>query len=142
MVKEHWVTIPNYEKYEVSNLGNIRNKKTGRILRTSLNRPDGYHRVGLAGSHQYVHRLVADAFLDADIRGRDVNHIDGNRNNNTLANLEICSRKDNIQHAYFSGLKDRGMLKIASCEFCKHRGQYAHCEGQPDDFFCKYGERW
>lgn len=140
-VAERWLTIPEYDKYEVSNLGHVRNKKTKRILRTSTNRPGGYHRVGLDGKKQYIHRLVAGTFYDYDIAGKDVNHRDGNKSNNTLPNLEICDRKDNIQHAYFSGLKNRGMLKLACCKYCKRRGDFAHCEDQPDDFFCKYGER-
>ena len=81
---EKWLTIRNHPDYEVNNLGDVRNKKTNRILKPQLNRTDGYYRVALNGKRYYVHRLVADAFFDGDHDKIDVNHIDGNRLNNKL----------------------------------------------------------
>lgn len=63
---EKWLTIRNHPDYEVNNLGDVRNKKTNRILKPQLNRTDGYYRVALNGKRYYVHRLVADAFFDGD----------------------------------------------------------------------------
>ena len=48
-MKDYWVTCKNDEKYEASNTGKIRNKKTGRILKPQLNRKGGYERVSIGG---------------------------------------------------------------------------------------------
>lgn len=106
---ERWLPVKGFSNYEVSSNGKIRNVKTGRILKTTIN-DRGYEQVCLheknVQSAKRVHRLVADAFFDGDHTGRDVNHIDGNKTNNFIGNLEWCSRKENIAHAYQTGLKE------------------------------------
>ena len=138
---EKWLTIRNHPDYEVNNLGDVRNKKTNRILKPQLNRTDGYYRVALNGKRYYVHRLVADAFFDEDHDKIDVNHIDGNRLNNKLSNLEWCTRKENIRHAYINGLKYPTVVRVVRCKFCVHRNEDDFCASRPDDFFCSDGER-
>lgn len=137
-MREYYLTIPGFEDYEASNLGNIRNKLTGRILRQSLNKEGGYYRVSLYRKHYYVHRLVAMTFFDEDIEGLDVNHIDGDHWNNHVSNLKIVTRKENIRHAYQAGLKT---VKVVTCKYCKHR--YT-CKIRPatdyDDWYCADGE--
>ena len=95
----------------------------------------------MSGNTKYVHRVVADTFFDGDHSKMDVNHIDGNKLNNHISNLEWCSRKDNIDHAFINGLKYPTVVKVVRCKFCKHRGEEEICEGKPDDFFCSFGER-
>ena len=141
VIKEYWLDIRDEDKYEVSNLGNVRNKKTGRILKPQLNRSNGYQRVNMHGKHKYIHRLVADTFFEGDHGNLDVNHIDGNKQNNWLSNLEWCTRKENIQHAFINGLKYPSSVRVVRCKFCRHRYCYDICEDKPDDFFCSYGER-
>ena len=138
---EKWLTIRNHPDYEVNNLGDVRNKKTNRILKPQLNRTDGYYRVALNGKRYYVHRLVADAFFDGDHDKIDVNHIDGNRLNNKLSNLEWCTRKENIRHAYINGLKYPTVVRVVRCKFCVHRNEDDFCASRPDYFFCSDGER-
>lgn len=139
---EFWRDVRNYPGYEVSNLGHVRNKRTRRVLKTSLNRRDGYCRVGIGGKHQYVHRLVADTFFDGDHEGLDVNHIDGNKRNNALPNLEWCTRQENIRHAFDKGLKYGPIRNVVRCKQCRHRYAYDICEGRDDSFYCADGERW
>lgn len=139
-MKEYWVDLKEDPRYEVSNLGNVRNKKTGRILKPNLNRPGGYQRVNIQGRHKYVHRLVADSFFDGDHDKLDVNHIDGDKTNNALPNLEWCTRKENLRHAFINGLKYPTVLKVVRCAFCKHRYEYDICLDKPDEFFCAHGE--
>ena len=138
-MREHWVVIPGFENYEASNMGNIRNRKTGRILRQMLNTEGGYYRVNIGGGHQYVHRLIALAFFDEDIEGKDVNHIDGDHWNNYLYNLEIVSHRDNIRHAWNSGLAKPSKMNIVTCKWCIYRNSCEFCEGRPDDWFCADG---
>lgn len=137
ILREHYLPIPGFENYEVSNLGNVRNRITGRILTQTLNKEGGYYRVKLNdGKHHYVHRLIAMTFFDEDITGKDVNHIDGDHWNNHLSNLEIVSRKKNIQHNYKIGIK---AVRVVTCEFCRYRHTCKIQRGRSKDFFCADG---
>ena len=105
---EVWIPTKDIDGYEISSDGRVRNSKTGRILKTNAN-SRGYRQVCLRDNKTQVtrsiHRLVADAFYDGEHEGLDVNHIDGNKSNNHISNLEFCSRKENIKHAFQTGLK-------------------------------------
>jgi len=89
--------------YEVSNLGRVRRyvKSTGKykFIKGGIH-PKGYHRIklGKLGS-AYVHRLVAKSFVDNPNNKPDVNHLDGNKLNNTSSNLEWCTAIENNIHA-------------------------------------------
>lgn len=106
---ELWIQSKEFPDYEVSSNGRVRNIKTGRIMKTNIS-DKGYERVSLRKDNKPytkpVHRLVGDAFFDGDHDGLDINHIDGNKTNNFVGNLEWCTRKENIQHAYATGLKE------------------------------------
>lgn len=109
--KEIWKDIEGYERYTVSNLGNVKNNKTGKILSTRV-ASNGYLRVNLRkGNVKYekptvmhVHRLVAKAFIDNPDNKTTVNHIDGNKTNNRVDNLEWATSKENTAHAIQHGL--------------------------------------
>ena len=154
--KEYWLPAKEDPTYEVSNFGNVRNRETGRYLTPHDNKPNGYLRVSLHGTKHYVHRLVAHAFFDQDPSGLDINHIDGDRHNNFIGNLEWCTRKENIQHAIKSGLFKRTCNGLASveaspsypafervirCKDCIHRHDNDWCETRPQHFYCADGER-
>ena len=87
--------------YEVSNLGNVRNKKNGKILKPRT-RSDGYMVVQLCicgvSKTYYVHRLVATEFIENRFNLRCVNHIDENKQNNNVSNLEWCTAMINNNH--------------------------------------------
>ena len=106
MLNEIYKDIVGFEGiYQVSNFGNVKNQH-GKILKTyQIN--SGYlclklHAATGKRSGHLVHRLVATAFLDNP--KTEVNHIDGNKHNNTLTNLEWCTRSENIRHALDTGL--------------------------------------
>lgn len=104
-----WKEVKDYEGYyEVSSNGIVRNVKTGRRLKPDLHK-EGYDRVTLTkegvSKHLFNHRLVAIAFLLNEENHPVVNHIDGNRQNNNVENLEWCSHKHNSQHAIKLGLR-------------------------------------
>ena len=98
---ETFVKIDGFEKYEVSNLGKVRNIKSGRILKPYLNK-DGYlkHNLYGYGKQKYLllHRIVATAFIDNPEEKPQVNHIDENKLNNDLSNLEWCTVRENLVH--------------------------------------------
>ena len=114
-MNEIWKDIPNYEgKYQISNLGNVMslnfaNKHFPRLLKLK-NHKDGYKLVGLSngqtGNKTFlaVHRLVAQAFIPNPEHKEQVNHIDGNKSNNTVSNLEWVTPKENVTHAFVTGL--------------------------------------
>lgn len=97
---EIWKLIPRYEKYEASNLGRIRHHKHKRILTTYYN--NGYEVLNLSGSNgtRKVHRLVATAFLPNPNNLPDADHLNGNKRDNRLCNLQWKSKSDNMKAFY------------------------------------------
>ena len=94
--------IADYDKYEVSTFGNVRNKNTGRILKPANN--GGYLCVGLSNKITKtfpVHRLVAITFIKNPENKLHVNHKDKNSLNNKLDNLEWNTAKENNMHKSF-----------------------------------------
>ena len=99
------------DRYSVSDCGDVRNDETVRILK---GRPvnGGYLYVVLHGKSVAVHKLVATAFIPNPENKEQVNHIDGNKRNNRVENLEWCTRSENIKHAYRIGLCKRLFGKL------------------------------
>lgn len=87
------------EKYEASTDGHIRNAKTKHILREFKGK-DGYLRTQFGGKSRTVHRVIAKTFLPEDEERTYVNHIDGDKTNNAVENLEWCTFSENMRHAY------------------------------------------
>ena len=101
-MNEEWQDIQKFPKHQVSNLGNIR-IKNGRILKNRCPNRTGYIRVVLGGGKKrpLLHRLVADAFIPNLENKSQVNHIDGNKQNNAANNLEWVTPSENQKHAYY-----------------------------------------
>jgi len=96
---EIWKKIENYDNYEVSSFGHIRNMKTGRILKSYNS--GGYYCVGLSKkkTKSYnIHRLVAQAFILNPENKLQVNHKDKNSLNNNINNLEWSTNQENCIH--------------------------------------------
>ncbi len=101
--RERWKPVVDYEDlYLVSNTGKVKGLKFNKELKQSLS-VKGYLMVTLYRSddeklHTGVHRVVARAFLKNPKNKTQINHIDSNRTNNILSNIEWCTPKENIQH--------------------------------------------
>lgn len=120
---EQWRDIPEYEGYyQISNLGRVRSVtrtliyNTGKCytIRGKMRRlhkdSHGYLTVTVSKNNKqyrkWVHRLVASSFLPDYREDMVINHIDGCKTNNSLCNLEVCTSKENTDHARRIGLID------------------------------------
>lgn len=91
-------------KYTIYSDGRVFNKNKGREIKGSLSNC-GYNRVTVCGNRLSRHRLIAMKFLPK-IDGKEyINHIDGNKLNNNVSNLEWCTSSENAKHAFDSGLR-------------------------------------
>jgi hypothetical protein len=117
---EEWKIITDYPNYSVSSFGNVRNDKTGRILKKNIG-TDGYLRVCLNKKCCKIHRLVGLAFIDNPNNYREIDHIYGDKNDNNIINLRWCIRGVNVANTpkYIKG-------EYSS----KYRGIYFHAKNK------------
>lgn len=118
--KEVWIDIEGGPGYQISNYGRV--KSVERIIKRGTNflpirgrilkpwkRSKDYLSVGFQvdGKRKVVlvHRLVANAFIPNRESGMEINHLDGDKTNNTVENLEWVTTSENVLHAYATGLK-------------------------------------
>lgn len=121
---EEWRDIKGYKSYyQVSNFGRVKSldrvvldrgihrKFKGRVLK--FGKSAGYLNVSLSYKGKSrsvkVHRLVLETFRPNTFNKSDCNHIDGNKQNNHIRNLEWSTRSENIQHAKNAGLRENCM---------------------------------
>ena len=102
---ETFKDITDFPNYEVSNLGNVRNKKTKRILKAICVKKKGdyisyevclYNDTRQMGYNKKIHRLVAQAFIPNPDNRIELDHIDRNSANNKVDNLKWCTRSENV----------------------------------------------
>ena len=100
---EIWKNIKGYPDYAISSFGNIKNIKFDKKLNPHIT-DQGYCIVNIycnkKDKHFKVHRLVAETFIDNPDKKRTVNHIDGNKLNNSVSNLEWATHSENHKHSY------------------------------------------
>ena len=152
---EYWVDVKHYEDYyECSNLGRIRNKITGNILKGCINKK-GYVRISLTyyKTKKFAHVLILESFYKRPFNNAQVNHIDEDKANNKLDNLEWVTNKQNMNHGTriarvteqikkpvfcitnnteYKSIKDAGnLLGISTSSICNQlQGRLGyHCKG-------------
>lgn len=111
------------EKYEVSTDGHIRNAKTGCILHEFVGK-DGYLRTQFDGKSRLIHRVVAKTFIENPGNLSEVNHISGCKADNSVNNLEWCSRPYNQRHAYTRGLRSVSGVRNPRCKLSEEDVSY------------------
>ena len=140
-MEEVWKYIDGYEGYyQVSNLGNIKSvdrvikyKSDGQRLYKGINfkqeiTKDGYRRVVLmkegVKQRYMIHRLVAQAFIENIENKPYINHIDGDKGNNVVSNLEWCTNSENVLHADSIGLRSMSNHQPSNskCILCVEKG--------------------
>lgn len=119
MDREIWKIMKKHNGYEVSNYGKIRNIKTGRILKTTISYK-GYERFIIYINKKpkcfYIHRIVASNFLNNHSNYKEINHINENKLDNRVCNLEYCTSKYNANYGtrnkrVLETKRKRGLIK-------------------------------
>lgn len=141
-MNEIWKPVKNYEGYyQISNLGNIRSierittsknnvnrRYKSRQLKTSLNENRYVVVVVRVNNVHYnfkIHRLVAESFIPNPDNKATVNHIDGNKQNNNVLNLEWSTHSENIKHAFKNNLNNNENQYKPVLQYSK-QGEFIH----------------
>ena len=155
-MSEIWKSVIGYEdSYEVSSYGNVRSldryieKRDGtrQFYKGKLLTPQkvgvGYYQIKLGNHSRYMQQLVAESFLDfrAD-SGMEVHHIDYDKSNNAVDNLQIVSRADNVNDAFkhYGKQYEPRLCVVCGVElsssakgnYCVHHREYEHKKSLPD----------
>lgn len=138
--EEEWLPLKGTDgRYNISNYGQVMNNRTGLILKPQPFFGSGEHKYlgvgiyynGVKRAHR-IHREVAKHFISNPFSLPEVNHKDGNKNNNHYKNLEWCTPSYNNKHAYAIGLKtpirvngaNNGMAKLNEIQVKDIRKKY------------------
>ena len=126
-MKEEWRRVQKWPDYEVSNLVRVR-RNIVKVLKPWASK-DHYPSVCLQrGKRMYIHRLVLEAFAGAAPSGQEARHLDGNRGNPCLDNLQWGSRSENngdrVQHGTSNRGERSGTAKLTEAEVAAIRGRY------------------
>ena len=112
---EEYKIIKDFENYEISNFGNIKNVKTGRILKNQINN-HGYYKIDLCKDgktfNKTIHKLVANEFIPNPLNKNCIDHIDNNRLNNNINNLRWATHQENNMNRNISSKNTSGFKGV------------------------------
>lgn len=113
---EEWLDLKDFPNHQVSSFGRVRNKRTGHILKPNPDK-DGYFRLSIGNVDNVpVHRLVCETFYGPpEGEARCVNHLDCDRQNNHILNLQWCTPSENTKWGVYKGTIDpmKGLARAA-----------------------------
>lgn len=113
MDEEQWRDWPQDPRVKVSNKGNVVSCKRGSCYPLKVFHSNrGYEMVGTGSGSRCVHRLVAETWIDNPNHYEEVNHINGNKDDNRVENLEWVTHRQNICRAMRTGLMKGGQIRI------------------------------
>lgn len=155
-MNEEWREIPEWPDYAVSNQGHVMRTtapkrgraRAGDILKPRIPGGGQYPAVALTcdgvKTNWYVHRLVLHVFAGPCPDGMEVNHIDGNKLNARLENLEYVTRSENQLHAFRAGLNSREGARnqkaiLTESDVLTIRAEYTGAYGQCAKLARRYG---
>ena len=137
---EIWKTIEGCETYSVSTFGNVRNNKTGRMIKGGINgqgRRTACFYINKIRETISFHRLVALAFIPNPECKQEVDHIDNNPLNNIIENLRWTTRSENqmnrqvtdinasgVKGVHWCKSKQKWIARIRTNKFCYHLGGF------------------
>ena len=102
--------IKGFKDYSITNDGQVFSHKTNKFKKP-FNDQVGYVRIQLYQDNKkknyYLHRLIANTYICNPDNKPQVNHIDGNKANNSVSNLEWVTSKENMQHSFDKGLRQK-----------------------------------
>ena len=99
------LNLDTTHEYSVDTNGTVVNETSGKVLKgTKITKSNRYVKI-ILDRRYLLHRLVAETFVPNPNNYTQVNHIDGDRSNNAASNLEWTSPRQNMKHAYRTGLK-------------------------------------
>ena len=130
---EEFKIIKDFPNYEVSNLGNVRNIKTGKILKPGID-SHGYYRLSLCrNGNEYkklIHKLIAEYFIANPYNKQCVDHIDNDRLNNNINNLRWASYQENNMNSKLSSKNSSNYKGISFNKRCNKWEAYIRINGK------------
>lgn len=121
-----WVKISRNNNYSINENGEVRNDNTGKIKKPTLNKANGYFYVDLYENNKCtkapIHRLVAEAFIENPDEKPTVDHIDGNRQNNSISNLRWATYGEQNSRFKTIGVRSQRVKATHYAEVRKKRG--------------------
>lgn len=115
-IKEIWKDIKGYEGlYKISNMGRVYSLLTEKFLKPGINNQTKYKAVVLYNKGKTItkkiHRLIAEHFIPNPENKSFIDHIDGNRQNNSISNLRWVTHKENLNNPLAKEKQHQGIIK-------------------------------
>lgn len=120
LAEEKWETVKGFPNYMLSTEGRVMSKRTGKLLKPGYDKRDNNYIYSLSKNGKgwtfRLYRLVATHFIPNPENKPQINHINGDRMDSSLENLEWCNNSENMLHAFRTGLRTNLKLSPTQAE--------------------------
>jgi hypothetical protein len=121
---KNWIVLKDYPSYSINQEGEILNNKRNKLLKPWINK-GGYEQVTLRLDGKryapYIHKLVAETFFDPVEYKKIIDHINGDKLNNSVSNLRYCTQRENCMN---SKKREGTSSKYKGVSYCKKNNKY------------------